>query len=221
MQTYSFRWDVIPRNFGFLASGIEMTLFLSVVTLIVATALGLVIALMQMSRFRVARIVALTIGEIVRNTPILVQLLWVYYVLPIVFNIQIDALTASILGLSVYSAVFISEVFRAGIATVPVGHREAAQVLGLTPLQSFVRIVWPQAIRSVLPPLAANFVQLIKYSSLASVISVSEVTRRGMELSSSTFRPLEIFTFIGLVYFVICWPLTHSIRIWETRLAKR
>jgi polar amino acid transport system permease protein len=221
MQSYSFRWDIIPRNFGFLASGIEMTLFLSVVTLIVATALGMVIALMQMSRFRVARIAALTVGEIIRNTPILVQLLWVYYVMPIVFNIQIDALAASILGLSLYSAVFISEVFRAGIATVPVGHREAAQVLGLTPLQSFVRIVGPQAIRSVLPPLAANFVQLIKYSSLASVISVSEVTRRGMELSSSTFRPLEIFTFIGLIYFAICWPLTHSIRIWEARLAKR
>ena len=221
MQSYSFRWDVIPRNFGFLVEGIQMTLFLSVVTLVVATALGMVIALMQMSRFRAARIVALTVGEIIRNTPILVQLLWVYYVLPIVFNIQIDALAASILGLSLYSAVFISEAFRAGIATVPVGHREAAQVLGLTPVQSFVRIVAPQAIRNVLPPLAANFVQLIKYSSLASVISVSEVTRRGMELSSSTFRPLEIFTFIGLIYFVICWPLTHSIRIWEARLARR
>lgn len=221
MPAYSFRWDIIPRNFGFLAEGIQMTLFLSVVTLVVATALGMVIALMQMSRFRAARIAALTVGEIIRNTPILVQLLWVYYVMPIVFNIQIDALAASILGLSLYSAVFISEAFRAGIATVPVGHREAAQVLGLTPLQSFVRIVGPQAIRSVLPPLAANFVQLIKYSSLASVVSVSEVTRRGMELSSSTFRPLEIFTFIGLIYFVICWPLTHSIRIWEERLARR
>ncbi|MDB5688120.1 MAG: amino transporter, permease, region, His/Glu/Gln/Arg/opine family domain protein, partial [Rhizorhabdus sp.] len=143
------------------------------------------------------------------------------YVLPIVFNIRIDALTAAVTGLSVYSAVFISEAFRAGIATVPVGHREAAQVLGLTPLQSFMRIVLPQAIRSVLPPLAANFVQLIKYSSLASVVSVNEVTRRGMELSSSTFRPLEIFTFIAVIYFVICWPLTQSIRYWEFRLAKR
>jgi polar amino acid transport system permease protein len=220
-QTYSFRWDTIPNNLGFLASGMEMTLFISAVTLVVATALGLVIALMQMSRFGIARFIALSVGEVVRNTPILVQLLWVYYVLPIVFNLRIDALTASILGLSLYSAVFISEIFRAGIQTVPVGHREAAQVLGLTPVQSFVRIVGPQALRSVLPPLAANFVQLIKYSSLASVISVGEITRRGMELSSSTFRPLEIFTFIAIIYFVICWPLTHSIRIWEARLARR
>ena len=75
--------------------------------------------------------------------------------------------------------------------------------------------------RATLPPLAANFVQLIKYSSLAAVISVTEVTRRGMELSSSTFRPLEIFTFIAVVYFIICWPLAQSIRIWEKRLAAR
>jgi polar amino acid transport system permease protein len=221
MPSYSFHWDVISRNFGFIAEGLEMTLVLSVITLVVATVLGMAIALMQMSRFRTARVAALTVGEIIRNTPILVQLLWVYYVMPIVFGIQIDSLPASILGLSLYSAVFISEVFRAGIGTVPVGHREAAQVLGLTPWQSFVRIVGPQAIRSVLPPLAANFVQLIKYSSLASVISVSEVTRVGIELSSTTFRPLEIFTFIGIIYFAICWPLSQSIRVWEARLARR
>ena len=97
----------------------------------------------------------------------------------------------------------------------------AAQVLGLTPAQSFSRIVLPQAIRLTLPPLASNFVQLIKYSSLGAVISVSEITRRGMELSSSTFRPLEIFTFIALVYFCICWPLAMAIRLWERRLARR
>lgn len=107
MESYSFRWDIIPTNFGFLASGIQMTLLLSAITLVVATVLGMIIAVMQMSRFRPARIFALVVGEIVRNTPILVQLLWVYYVLPIVFNIRIDALTAAIIGLSVYSSVFI------------------------------------------------------------------------------------------------------------------
>ena len=94
-------------------------------------------------------------------------------------------------------------------------------MLGLTPAQSFRRIVLPQAIRMTLPPLASNFVQLIKFSSLGAVISVSEITRRGMELSSSTFRPLEIFTFIAVVYFFICWPLAMAIRYWEHRLASR
>ena len=149
------------------------------------------------------------------------QLLWAYYVLPIVFGINLSAFAALVIGLSIYSSAFIGEVYRAGIQAVPKGHREAAQVLGMTPFQSFRRIVLPQAVRMTLPPLAANFVQLIKYSSLGSVISVAEITRRGMELSSSTFRPLEIFTFIAVVYFFICWPLAMAIRIWERRLSRR
>jgi len=221
VQTYQFRWDVIPGNFDFLMSGLQMTLIISATALVFAMVGGLLLALMDMSRFWPLRAVGLTFGELIRNTPILVQLLWVYYVLPIVFGIRIISLSAILIGLSVYMAAFISEVYRAGIQAVPKGQREAAQVLGLTPLQSFQRIVLPQAIRLTLPPLASNFVQLIKFSSLGAVISVTEITRRGMELSSSTFRPLEIFSFIAVVYFIICWPLSMGIRIWEQRLARR
>ena len=221
MVTYQFRWDVIWNNLDFLMSGLQMTLFISATSLIFALIGGLILALFDLSRFAVLRGFSLTLGEIIRNTPILVQLLWVYYVLPIVFNIRVSSLAGSLIGLSLYMAAFISEVYRAGIQAVPKGQREAAQVLGLTPAQSFIRIVLPQAIRMTLPPLASNFVQLIKFSSLGAVISVSEITRRGMELSSSTFRPLEIFSFIAVVYFFICWPLAMAIRIWEGRLARR
>jgi His/Glu/Gln/Arg/opine family amino acid ABC transporter permease subunit len=182
---------------------------------------GLLIATLDMSRFLALRLIGLASGEIVRNTPILVQLLWIYYVLPVVMGINLDSWWALVVGLSIYSSAFIAEAYRAGTQAVPKGHREAAQVLGLSPLQSFFRIVLPQAIRLTLPPLAANFVQLIKYSSLGAVISVSEITRRGMELSSSIFRPLEVFTFIALVYFLICWPLAMAIRIWERRISNR
>jgi polar amino acid transport system permease protein len=219
--TYSFRWDVIWNNLDFLMSGLQMTLFISAISLVFALVGGLILALFDLSKFAVLRGFSLALGEIIRNTPILVQLLWVYYVLPIVFSIRVSALAGIVIGLSLYMAAFISEVYRAGIQAVPKGHREAAQVLGLTPAQSFMRIVLPQAIRMTLPPLASNFVQLIKFSSLGAVISVSEITRRGMELSSSTFRPLEIFTFIAVVYFFICWPLAMAIRIWESRLARR
>jgi polar amino acid transport system permease protein len=221
MVTYQFRWDVIWSNLDFLMSGLQMTLFISATSLVFALAGGLILALFDLSKFAVLRGFSLALGEIIRNTPILVQLLWVYYVLPIVFSIRVSSLAGILIGLSLYMAAFISEVYRAGIQAVPKGHREAAQVLGLTPAQSFVRIVLPQAIRMTLPPLASNFVQLIKFSSLGAVISVSEITRRGMELSSSTFRPLEIFTFIAVVYFFICWPLAMAIRIWESRLARR
>jgi len=221
MQTYHFRWDVIPNNLDFLMSGFQMTLIISATALFFAMIGGLLLALVDMSRYLAVRAIGLAIGEVIRNTPILVQLLWVYYVLPIVFNIRISSLAAILIGLSVYMAAFMSEVYRSGIQAVPKGHREAAQVLGLTPFQSFRRIVLPQAIRFTLPPLASNFVQLIKFSSLGAVISVTEITRRGMELSSSTFRPLEIFSFIAVVYFFICWPLSMAIRIWEHRLAQR
>ena len=220
-MTYHFRWDVIPTNLGFLMSGLELTLIVSAATLVLSSIGGLLIAAMDLSKYRLLRLAGLAIGEIVRNTPILVQLLWVYYVLPIIFDFQIEALPAAVIGLTIYSSAFIAEAYRAGIQAVPAGHREAAQVLGLTPLQSFRRIVLPQAVRLTLPPLAANFVQLIKYSSLASVISVSEITWRGMELSATAFRPLEIFTFIAVVYFAVCWPLAMSIRLWERRLANR
>jgi len=221
MPSYQFRWDIIPNNFDFLMSGLQMTLFISATALVCAMLGGLLLAVIDMSRFFVVRAVGITFGELIRNTPILVQLLWVYYVLPIVFGLRISSLAALLIGLSVYMAAFISEVYRSGIQAVPKGQKEAAEVLGLTPFQSFRRIVLPQAIRLTLPPLASNFVQLIKYSSLGSVISVTEITRRGTELSASTFRPLEIFSFIALVYFCICWPLAMAIRIWERRLASR
>lgn len=221
MGTYQFRWDVVWSNLPFLLSGVGQTLLISAITLVTSVLLGMVTALADMSPLRPVRLLGYAFGEVVRNTPILVQLLWVYYVLPIVFDISIDAFTACIIGLTIYSSAFISEIYRAGIQSVPRGHREAARVLGLSPFDAFRRIVLPQALRATLPPLAANFVQLIKYSSLAAVISVSEVTRRGMELSSSTFRPMEIFTFIAVVYFLICWPLAQTIRVWEKRLAAR
>jgi polar amino acid transport system permease protein len=221
MPSYQFRWDIIPNNFNFLMSGLEMTLIISATALVFAMLGGLLLAVVDMSRFFAVRAIGIAFGELIRNTPILVQLLWVYYVLPIVFGLRITSLAALLIGLSVYMAAFISEVYRSGIQAVPKGQKEAAQVLGLTPFQSFRRIVLPQAIRLTLPPLASNFVQLIKYSSLGSVISVTEITRRGTELSASTFRPLEIFSFIAVVYFCICWPLAMAIRVWERRLARR
>src|ERR1700716_847370 len=124
-------------------SGFQMTLIISATALFFAMIGGLLLALVDMSRYLALRAIGLAIGEVIRNTPILVQLLWVYYVLPIVFNIRISSLAAILIGLSVYMAAFMSEVYRAGIQAVPKGHREAAQVLGFTPFQSFRRIVPP------------------------------------------------------------------------------
>ncbi|MGF1526292.1 MAG: amino acid ABC transporter permease [Candidatus Competibacterales bacterium] len=217
---YQFRFDVVWANRDFLLAGLYYTLAISGVALLMATLGGLVVALMSLSRLAAVRLVASSFGEVIRNTPILVQLLWWYYVIPILSGLRVEAFTAVVVGLSVYSSAFIAEVFRAGIQAVPKGHKEAAQVLGLSAPQTFIRVVLPQAVRTILPPLASNFVILIKYSSLASYLAVGEITRRGMELQASTFRPLEIFTVIAVVYFVICFPLTMATRYLEHRLAR-
>lgn len=115
MGTYQFRWDVVWSNLPFLLSGLQQTLLISAITLVLSVLLGMVIALADMSPIWPVRFLGYAFGEIVRNTPILVQLLWVYYVLPIVFDISIDAFSACIIGLTIYSSAFISEIYRAGI----------------------------------------------------------------------------------------------------------
>ena len=221
MTSYHFRWDTVWGSFDFLMSGLQMTLIISAVTLVLAMIGGLIIALLDMSRFRALRWIGVSIGEIVRNTPILVQLLWVYYVLPIVFGVRIEALTALIIGLALYQAAFISEVYRSGIQSVPRATARRRRCWGCRRCSRSAASCCRRPIRMTLPPLASNFVQLIKFSSLGAVISVSEITRRGMELSATNFRPLETFTFIAVVYFFICWPLAMAIRWWERRLQSR
>lgn len=215
---YTFRFDAVYNNLPFLLEGIYLTLFISGLSLVLSMGLGLIVAIGRLSSSRVLSFISATYVEVFRDTPVLVQLFWVYYVLPILLGIRIDALTASVLGLTLHSAAFLGEIYRAGIQTVPVGHVEAAKVLGLSRTDTFIRIVLPQAVRNVLPPLVNNLIDLIKLSSLSSVFAVGEITRKAGELSASTFRPLEIFTFVAFMYFMICWPLSLLIRALERRL---
>jgi len=217
-MTYQFRFDVVWNNMPFLMDGLWLTLTISFLALALSMALGLLVAVVRLSKNRGVSLIGATYVEIFRDTPVLVQLFWVYYVLPILMDIKITAFGAALVGLTLHSAVFLGEVYRAGIQAVPSGQVEAAKVLGLTRAQTFVRIVLPQAFRTILPPLVNNFVDLIKLSSLASVFAVGEITRKATELSAATFRPLEIFTFIALIYFFICWPLSMAMRHLERRL---
>jgi His/Glu/Gln/Arg/opine family amino acid ABC transporter permease subunit len=218
---YRFRFDVVWNNLDFLMGGVHVTLLISFLALVISMVLGLFIAVGRLSKMRPLSFAAATYIEIFRDTPVLVQLFWVYYVLPIALGIQISAFTAAVIGLTMHSAAFLGEIYRAGIQSVPVGQIEAAKVVGLNSSQTFIRIVMPQAVRIVLPPMVNNLVDLIKLSSLASVFAVGEVTRKATELSASTFRPLEIFTFIALIYFFICWPLSMGIRFMERRVQAR
>lgn len=215
---YQFRFDVVWSNVGYLLDGLGMTLFISLLSLLASIVVGLIVALGRRARTRWISFPAATYCELFRDTPVLVQLFWVYYVLPILIGVRLSAFAAVVIGLSLNSGAFLAEIFRAGIQAVPRGQIDAARVLGMGRALTMRRIVLPQAIRIVLPPMANDFVALIKYSSLASTFAVGEITRKATELSSFTFRPIEIFSFIALVYFFICWPLSMSIRYLEKRL---
>ncbi|HEX9324268.1 MAG TPA: amino acid ABC transporter permease [Xanthobacteraceae bacterium] len=217
-MTYTFRFDAVYNNLPFLLEGLYLTLLISALALAFSMVLGMFVALGRLSKSRLVSFASATYVELFRDTPVLVQLFWVYYVLPILLGIRIDAVSAAVLGLTLHSTAFLGEIYRAGIQTVPKGHAEAAKVLGLSRRDTFVRIILPQAFRNVLPPLVNNLVDLIKLSSLASVFAVAEITRRATELSASTFRPLEIFSFVALMYFLICWPLSLLIRVLERRM---
>jgi polar amino acid transport system permease protein len=215
---YRFRFDVVWSNIGYLLDGLGLTLLISLMSLLASIVVGLIVALGRRSRTRWISFPAATYCELFRDTPVLVQLFWVYYVLPILIGVRLSAFAAVVIGLSLNSGAFLAEIFRAGIQAVPRGQLDAARVLGMGRALTMRRIVLPQAIRIVLPPMANDFVALIKYSSLASTFAVGEITRKATELSSFTFRPIEIFSFIALVYFAICWPLSMSIRYLEKRL---
>jgi polar amino acid transport system permease protein len=213
----TFRFDVAWDNFGFIASGIYLTLLLSGLALALSLVLGACVALLRMAPWRPVGVFAAFYVEVLRDTPVLVQLFWVYYVLPALLDIRLSAFAAALICLTLHSSAYLSEIYRAGIEAVPRGQVEAARVIGLRPSQTFFRIVMPQALQTVLPPMVNNFIDLIKMSSLASVLAVGEITRKATELSASTFRPTEIFTLVAVLYFVICWPLSMMFRTLERR----
>jgi polar amino acid transport system permease protein len=216
---YTFRFDVVTSNLGFLLSGIKATLLVTAAALLVGGLVGLVVAIGRMSRRRWLYAPATAYVEVFRNTPVLVQLIWVYYCLPILTGINMNAPVSCTLALAVNAAAYISEIIRGGIQGVDRGQVEAARTLGMSYAQTMRKIVLPQAFRRMIPPFVNESVSLLKFSSLVSVLGVADLTYQAQVLSTTTFRPIEIFTFIAIVYFVICTIMSYCARRLEIRLA--
>jgi His/Glu/Gln/Arg/opine family amino acid ABC transporter permease subunit len=224
---YTWGWYVLSpfsdkgaANLGFLLSGIGLTLGLSVTALLASVLLGLALALAVLSRSALLRRGARAYIEVFRAIPLLVLLLWVYYGLPVVSGLQFGAFAAGVLSLALSDAAFEAEIFRAGIQSVPRGHREAAQALGLAPWQTFRFVVLPQALRVILPALGNQFVYVMKMSSLVSVIGLQELTRRANELNVTEYRPLEIYTALVVEYLLLILLTSWLVRRLERRLSR-
>ncbi len=215
---YRLDFAVLAEYWPALLAGLEMTVKVSVLSTILGTLMGVAGALARISRLRVVRALAFTYVEWIRNTPLLIQILFIYFGLGVFFSLS--PMVASVFALSFFSGAYITEIIRAGIQSIHRGQHEAALSLGMTEGQSMFLVVLPQAVKRILPPLAGQFITLIKDSSLVSVIAVSDLTYVAKNIVTTTFRAFEVWLAIAAFYFILSFALSWSVRTLEQRLAK-
>jgi len=208
--------DPFWRILLFVRDGIIVTISITVTSFIFILILGLLGGLGRLSHNRVLRGFASLYVEIVRGIPLLVQLIWWYFAFPVVIqkiggwlnlafmtNYQANPIFTAIIGMTVCYGAYMSEIYRAGIQSIPKGQTEAARSLGMTPFQSMRHVILPQSVRVILPPVSNEFISLLKDSSLVSVVAVADLTRRGREFMATHFNPIEVWTMVALLYLIM------------------
>jgi His/Glu/Gln/Arg/opine family amino acid ABC transporter permease subunit len=215
---YDFNFAVIWRSWDLLASGLGLGLLLAVVSIAIGCVIGLIAAFGMLSKHRVLRWLALSYVSAIRNTPILVLILFTYFALP-QLGVALDKIPSFILTLSLYAGAYLSEVFRAGLIALPRGLREAGLAIGLTELKIKAYIIVPVMLRNVLPSLSNNFISLFKDTSLAAAIAVPELTFYARKINVESFRVIETWMVASLIYVATCYAIAALLRRLETRLA--
>ena len=226
-SNYNWGWDIINpnnleglTNLKFLISGITITIYISVISIILAMIIGLLITLPSLSKNKFLNYLNITYVEIIRAIPLLVLILWIYYGLPIISGISFSPFVSGIIALTISESAFQAEIFRAGINSIKKAQWEAGSSLGLTFFARLRLIILPQAIKNILPALGNQFVYVLKMSSLVSVIGIADLTRKANELVVTTYRPLEIYTFLILEYLILILFVSYLVRKLEKKLKK-
>jgi polar amino acid transport system permease protein len=224
---YNWQWYRIPQYLysftddgfqpGELLLGLGATLQLSITAFILASLLGLLVALLRLSGLVIGSAVAVVYLEFIRNIPLLVLLYLFYYVLGPIFGF--DRYTASIMTLAVFHSALISEILRAGINAVAVGQWEAAKSIGMNTQQIYRYIILPQSVRFMLPPMTGEVVHLVKSSAIVSVIAVAELTTFGRNIISDTYMSFEIWFTVAMIYMVVTLFLSVGVSYLERRYA--
>ena len=224
-SSYTWGWYVInPKldngytNIRFLISGLNVTLIISLLSIFFSLIIGFLIALLGLNKNKFLKAFNRTYIEVFRSIPLLVLLLWVYYGLPIVVGISLSSFMAGIVSLALSDSAFEAEVFRAGIQSIHKGQRDAAQSIGLNKYQAMRLIIFPQALRIILPAIGNQFIYVVKMSSLVSIIGLADLTRKANELVVSVYRPLEIYTFLVIEYLILILIISYFVRKLENKL---
>ena len=213
-------FDLFVRSLPLLESAVTMTVFLGLASFALGSALGLAVALARVSSIPFLRGIPFAYVASFLGTPLLVQILLIYFGLPR-YGITLDPVPAALLALTLFSAAYLSENFRSGINAVDRGQWEAAHSLGMNYWKMMWRVILPQGLRIAIPPVGSRMIALIKDTSLASTITVVELTRVADQVGASTFRYMEMFLMVGLIYWVINQILTIVQTIFEGRVSRR
>ncbi|GGH65314.1 hypothetical protein GCM10008014_44570 [Paenibacillus silvae] len=213
--------QVILDALPLLLEGTVVTLKIVVISLIFAMVIGLISGLMSTSLNRLLRLVASLYVDIIRGTPLLVQVYFIYFGLPVFLDMRIPAMTAGIIAVSLNAGAYVSEIFRAGIESIGKGQHEAARSLGLSRFKTMWLVVLPQATRRMIPTFVNQSIITIKDTSLLSAIGIAELTQTGEIIISSNFRAFEIWGVVGIFYLIIIVLLSRASRFIERRYAIR
>jgi polar amino acid transport system permease protein len=203
----------------FLLQGLKWTVLLAIIAFVGGGVFGVLIALLRTAQSRAARTATTAYIAVFQGTPLLMQLFVVYYGVALL-GVDVNAWIAVAIAFTLHASAFLGEIWRGAIEAVPKGQTEAAKALGLHYVSRMKDVVLPQALKISMPATIGFLVQLIKGTSLAAIVGFIELTRAGQIVSNQTYRPLLVFGIVGLIYFIICWPLSHLGSGIEKRMAK-
>ena len=206
-----FDFDVIAKNLPYLLSGVKFTIALACLVIILGTFLGVIFGILKLSKNRLIRYPVSFIVELTRDTPIIMQMFFIFFGLP-ALGIRLNTFPSAALAMSFFAAGNTAEIVRGAIDSLSTGQFDAAKSLGMNYLQMMIYVIIPQALRRMLPPMMGLFTTLIKDTSLAAIIGAFELTRAGQEIIERTFRSLEIYLVVAAIYFIICYPLSYYTR---------
>ncbi|PRR90280.1 amino acid ABC transporter permease [Bacillus sp. NMCN1] len=200
--------DTIINAFPYLMDGLQTTLYIFVVAIILGFIIGLIVALFRLSPFKILNFIALVFVNAIRGTPFIVQLFFIYFGLNTLEFISLDRVPAGIITVAINAGAYFSEIIRAGIQSIDKGQTEVARSLGFTGGQNMRFIVLPQAFRRMLPAITNQAIISLKDTSLLSIIGIADIMQRGQVQASATFDPLNVWLIVGIIYFVIIYLLS-------------
>jgi glutamine transport system permease protein len=220
MTDFEFHWDVVWDSVPTLLLGAKMTVIITVTGLLIGFFLGALFGLMKITRSKMLRKVAGVYIESVRGTPLMVQVMFLYFGLPLALGMRITPLTAGIVAIAVNSGAYIAEIVRGAVQSINVGQYEAGRSIGLSRRQTMISIIWPQAFKRMIPPLGNQFIISLKDTSLLVVIGVAELTRTGQEIISTNFRAFEVWLTVAIMYLAMTMSISKVLSITERKLIK-